>query len=60
MVSHTANLLSRVVMKYGGSNIADKWQKRSFLNFNHELWAIGRSCQNSATSVRNYIYRATW
>ena len=31
-----------------------------FFNFNHELWAIGRSCQNSATAVRNYICRATW
>ena len=53
MVGHTANLLSRVVMKYGGSNMADKWQKLCFFNFNHELWAIGRSCQNSATAVRN-------
>ena len=60
MVGHTAKLLSRVVMKYGGSNMADKWQKLCFFNFNHELWAIGRSCQNSATAVRNYIYRATW
>ena len=60
MVGHTANLVSHVVMKYGGSNVVDKWQKLCFFNFNHELWAIGRSCQNSATAVRNYIYRATW
>ena len=61
MVGHTANLLSRVVMKYGGSNMANKWQKRCFSkNFNHELWAIGRSFQNSATAVRNYICRATF
>ena len=30
MVGDTANLLSRVVMKYGGSNMADKWQKLFF------------------------------
>ena len=53
MVGHTANLLSCVVMKYGGSNMADKWQKLlfCFFYFNHELWAIGGNCQNSATAV---------
>ena len=30
MVGHTANLLSRVTMKYGGSNMADKWENSVF------------------------------
>ena len=61
MVGHSTVRLTHVAMKYGGSNMADKWQKRCFfLNFNHELWAVGRSCQNSATAVRNYISRTTW
>ena len=30
MVGHIANLLSCVVMKYGGSNMANKWQKTVF------------------------------
>ena len=47
-------LPTHVAMKYGGSNMADKWQKQCFFkNINHELWAIGRSCQNSVTAVRN-------
>ena len=39
-----------------------RWMKKNsvFFNFNHELWAIGRSCQTSVTAVRNYICRATW
>ena len=36
--------------------MADKWQNDVFLKFNHELSAIGRSCENSVTSVRNNIY----
>ena len=48
-------------MKYGRSNMADEWKKNSVsFNFNHELWAISRSCQHSVTAVRNYICRATW
>ena len=65
MVGHSSDLPTHVAMKYGGSNMADPiWRingKSSvfFINFNLELWAIGRSCQNSATAVRNYICRAT-
>ena len=54
MVSHNTDLPTHVAMKYGGSNMADKWQKWCFFfNFNHELWAIGSSCQNSVIAVRN-------
>ena len=59
MISYTADLLIHVPIKYGRPNMADKWQKGVFLNFNHELSAIGRSCQNSITSVRKNISRAT-
>ena len=59
-VGHSTDLHTHVAMKCGGSNMADKWQKECFFNFNHELWAIGSSCQNFATAVRNYISRATW
>ena len=60
MVSHSTDLPTHVAMKYGGSNIADKWQKRCFLKkINHELRAIGSSCQNSVITVTNCICRAT-
>ena len=52
-MGHSTDLPIHVAMKYGGSNMAHKWQKQCFFfNFNHELWPIGRSCQNSATVVR--------
>ena len=54
MVGHSTDLPTPVAMKYDRSNMADKWQKWCFFkNFNHELWVIGRSCQNSATAVRH-------
>ena len=60
MVSHSTDLPTHVAMKYDGSNLADKGQKQCFfLNFNHELWAVGRSCQNSVIAVRNGRCRAT-
>ena len=31
MLSHSTNLPTHVAMKYGGSSMADKWQKRCFL-----------------------------
>ena len=43
--------------------MADKWQKLLFFsNFNSELWAIGRSCQNSVIAVRNCLgsFLETW
>ena len=60
-ISHTADLLTHVAMKYGRSNVADDARKGIILNFNHELSAIDRSCQKSVTvvSVLNYICRAT-
>ena len=57
MAKHNAD----VAMKYMADPI---WlmneESDVFFNFNHELWAISRSCQNSATAVRNYMCRATW
>ena len=45
-MGHITVLPTHVAMKYSRSNMADKWQKRCFLkNVNHELWAVGRSCQ---------------
>ena len=43
MMGRSAGLPTLVAMKYGGSNMADKWQKQCFFffNFNHELWVIG-------------------
>ena len=51
MVDYSANLPTHVAMKYGGSNIADNHKRGAFWNFNHELWTIYRSCQNSVTTV---------
>ena len=51
MVGQSTDLPTPVAMKYGRSNMANKWQKRCFFKFNHELWAIGKSFQNSATAV---------
>ena len=30
MVGHSSDLPTHVAMKYGGSNMADKWQKQCF------------------------------
>ena len=32
MVGNSTDLPTHVAMKYGGSNMADKWQKRCFFN----------------------------
>ena len=31
MMGHSAGLPTHVAMRYGGSNMADKWQKQCFL-----------------------------
>ena len=59
MVGHSTDLPTHVAMKYGRSNITDYRKSGAFWNFNHELWAIYRSCQTSVTAVWNYIFRAT-
>ena len=59
MVSRSTDLSTHVAMKYCGSNIANNRKSGAFWNFNHELWAIYRSCQNSVIAVWNYICRAT-
>ena len=59
-VGHSAGLSIHVAMKYGGSNMADNRKSGTFWNFNHKLWAIYRSCQNSVTAVWNYICKATY
>ena len=59
MMGHGAGLPTHVAMKYGRSNMANNGKNSVLWNFSHELWVIGRSCQNSATAVRNYICRAT-
>ena len=51
MLGYSADLSTHVAMKYGGSNMADNRESGAFWNFNHELWAIHRSCQNSVTAV---------
>ena len=51
MVSHGTDLPTHAAMKYGRSNIADNRKSGAFWHFNHELWAIYRSCQNSVTAV---------
>ena len=51
MGGHSADLLTHVAMKYGRSNMANNRKSAAFWNFNHELWAIYRSCQDSVTAV---------
>ena len=51
MVGHSVDLPTHVAMKYGRFNMADDCKSGAFWNFNHELWTIYRSCQNSVTAV---------
>ena len=57
-MSDTTDLHHHIVLKYGGSNMADKWESGVFWHFSNELSVIDRSCQNSVAAVRNYLRRS--
>ena len=54
-MGHSASLPTHVAMKYGRSNMASNGKSGVFLNFNHKLWVIYRSCRNSVTAVKLYM-----